>query len=240
MKIAIIGYGKMGREVEALAEEMGHNVAAIIDVDKQSISFSELKEIVDVAIEFSIPSAVEANIIKCLENSIPVVTGTTGWSPNFELIQNLCDKNKTAFFKASNFSIGVSAFISINEKLAKIFENYPAYKVKIEETHHIRKLDKPSGTAITLAEAIRNNNQRFNGWELSENEIHDENNIPIKSERIGDVFGEHKIIWESSDDVISLQHSAKSRRGFAFGALMAAEFIKDKTGIYSMKDLLNI
>ncbi len=240
MNIAIIGYGNMGRELEALAREMGHNVAEIIDVDKQNISFSELKEIVDVAIEFSIPSAVETNIIKCLENSIPVVTGTTGWLPNFELIQNLCDKNKTAFFKASNFSIGVNAFISINEKLAKIFENYPAYKVKIEETHHTRKLDKPSGTAITLAEVIINNNRRFKDWKLSENGIHDENYITIKSERIGDVFGDHKIIWESSEDVISLQHSAKSRRGFAFGALMAAEFIKDKTGIYSMKDLLNI
>ncbi|HOM35997.1 MAG TPA: 4-hydroxy-tetrahydrodipicolinate reductase [Bacteroidales bacterium] len=240
MNIAIIGYGKMGKEIERLALEMRHNIVVIIDVDKQNASFSEFRGIVDVAIEFSIPSAAEFNIIKCLENGISVVTGTTGWTPNYEQIQALCDKNKTAFFKASNFVIGVNAFITITEKLAKIFEKYPTYKIKIEETHHIQKLDKPSGTAVTLAEVIINNNQRFSGWKLSENETQDENYITIKSERIGDVFGDHKIIWESPEDVIILQHSAKSRRGFAYGALMAAEFIKGKTGIYSMKDLLNI
>ncbi|MEJ5267545.1 MAG: 4-hydroxy-tetrahydrodipicolinate reductase [Bacteroidales bacterium] len=240
MNIAIIGYGKMGKEIERLALEMRHNIVVIIDVDKQNGSFSELRKIVDVAIEFTIPASAESNIIKCLENGISVVTGTTGWTPNYERIQTLCDKNRTAFFKASNFSIGVNAFISITENLAKILEKYPTYKIKIEETHHTGKLDKPSGTAINLAEAIINNNQRFNGWKLSENETRDENYISIKSERIGDVFGDHKIIWESPEDVIILQHSAKSRRGFAFGALMAAEFINGKTGIYSMRNLLNI
>ncbi len=235
MNIAIIGYGKMGKEIEKIAKERNHNINLIIDVNNISDLNSENFKNIDVAIEFSTPETATDNIYKCLENDIPVVSGTTGWLDNYNDVVNYCKQNNKTFFYASNYSIGVNILFEINQHLAKIMNNFNNYEVLIEETHHIYKLDKPSGTAISLANQILENNKIKKGWEL---ETKNKEFLNIKSYREGEVPGIHKITYKSDIDKLELSHSAFSRKGFALGAVLAAEFIKDKTGIFNMKDLL--
>lgn len=228
----------MGKEIEKLAFERNHNV--ILRVDENNIN--TIKSIdfegVDVVIEFSSPESAFRNINFCLDNDLPVVSGTTGWLDQLDKITNRCKKEDKTFFYASNYSLGVNILFKLNNYLAQIMDNFPTYSVKIEETHHTQKIDAPSGTAISLAEGIIDNNKRVNNWEKEESVSKD--SIPIKSFREGSVPGNHKIIYESSFDKIMVEHDAKSRKGFALGAVLAAEFIVGKKGYFTMNDLLNI
>ncbi len=237
MNIAIIGYGKMGKEIEKIALERKHNIKLIIDINnKHDLNTDNLKNI-DVAIEFSTPDTAVSNFYKCFDNNIPVVSGTTGWLNKYNDIVNYCKQNNKTFFYASNFSIGVNILFEINLHLAKIMSKFDNYEVLIEETHHIYKLDKPSGTAISLAKQILEKNKTKKGWEL---ETTNKELLNIKSYREGEVPGIHKVIYQSDIDKLELKHSAFSRKGFALGAILAAEFIKNKHGVFNMQDLLQL
>ncbi|MDD6208993.1 MAG: 4-hydroxy-tetrahydrodipicolinate reductase [Bacteroidales bacterium] len=234
MKIALIGYGKMGQEIEKIAIERGHEIVAIIDIDNQKDFDSEAFKSADVAIEFTVPDTAYNNYQKCFAANVPVVSGTTGWLDKIDEIKDACKNGKT-FFWASNFSLGVNIFFAVNKYLAKIMNQYPAYDVRIEEIHHIHKLDAPSGTAITLAEDILKNVDRKKKW-VKEIELTD-SELAIRSIRQGEVPGIHEIIYESEADNISIKHDAKNRKGFALGAVLAAEFTKGKTGFLGMEDI---
>jgi 4-hydroxy-tetrahydrodipicolinate reductase len=236
MNIALIGYGRMGHEIEALALRRGHLIKLIIDQDNAvDLKGANLKSI-DVAIEFSLPEAALKNIVTCLEAKIPVVSGTTGWLKDFEVAAETCRKSGTSFIHSSNFSIGVNIFFHINSELAKQMVHLSDYSPSIVEVHHTKKLDAPSGTAIALAEGIRHKLPKFEGW-CFENDKK-ENCIPINSVREGVVPGTHTVTWDSEIDCISLKHEAKNRKGFALGAVVAAEFIHLKRGIFTMSDVL--
>ena len=238
MKLALIGYGKMGHEIEQVALERGHQIIATID---NEIEWSErlgLVESADVAIEFSHPSVALSNIQRTLESGIPLVCGTTGWYSALESISNLCNKKNGTFFYATNYSIGVNLFMAVNKKLAQLMNNHPDYDVVMEETHHIYKADAPSGTAITLAEDIMANNNSKTSWTIDLPAQKQE--LYIKPIRQRNIAGIHTVCWESPIDAIEITHTAKGRRGFALGAVIAAEWIKDKKGIFTMKDLLNL
>ncbi|MCF0205970.1 MAG: 4-hydroxy-tetrahydrodipicolinate reductase [Bacteroidales bacterium] len=237
MKIVIIGYGKMGKEIERVAKERGHSVSAIFDVDRDICSEKDIKSLGDVAIEFTTPNTAESNVKACIGGGLPVVSGTTGWTFDKQDVDLRCRENKTSFFYSSNYSIGMNIFMLVNKILASKLSAYPQYSAKIAETHHIHKLDKPSGTAITLAKGIIEGNAKYNDWKL---DAEAENCVEIDSYREGEVFGDHTICWESDFDTISITHSAKSRYALACGAVMAAEFIAGKSGFYSMEDLLNL
>lgn len=239
LSIAIIGYGKMGREIEKHALSLGHKIICTIDNQSEWDSKIDLLKNANVAIEFSTPEAAIHNIKKCFELNIPVVTGTTGWYDSFEQIKQLCNQNNQTLFYASNFSLGVNILFEINKKLASLLNDFDEYKLHIEETHHTQKLDKPSGTAITLAKDITSIIDRYNDWKLIEKSpsIAD---IPIKANRIDNIFGKHEVIYSSEIDTIEIKHSAKSRKGFVKGAIMAAEWVANKKGIYNMQDMLNI
>lgn len=237
MKIALIGYGKMGKEIEKIALDRGHEIVSIIDISsKDSFDDAAFKS-ADVAIEFTRPEAAYNNYMKCFEQNIPVVSGTTGWLDKIDAIRQQCENEQKTFFYASNFSLGVNIFFEINRQLARIMNKVEEYDVSMEEVHHTQKLDAPSGTAITLAEGIIENLERKNNWANDTAQKDDE--IAIKAIREGDVPGIHTIKYESPVDEITIHHSAKSRKGFALGAVLAAEFVKGKTGFLSMKDLLN-
>ena len=236
MNIALIGYGRMGHEIETIAIKRGHVIKLIIDQDNTAdLNEFNLKGI-DAVIEFSYPDAALNNIIKCLENKIPVVSGTTGWLENYNTAVITCNKHKSSFIHSSNFSIGVNLLFRLNMDLARQMERYSDYKVSIEEIHHIKKLDAPSGTAITLANGISTNHSAYDGWCSENEEI--PNRIPIRSVREGVVPGTHTVIWDSEIDSISLKHEAKNRRGLALGAVVAAEFICSKVGIFTMDDVM--
>ena len=236
MNIAIIGYGKMGKEVEALALSRGHEIVLQIDENNiDSIDSNDFKN-VNVAIEFSKPASAYSNIILCFENNIPVVSGTTGWLDKLDDVIEKCEHENKTFFYASNFSLGVNLFFKLNKYLAQIMNKFSDYDIKIEETHHTQKLDAPSGTAITLAEGLIENIERKTKWE-KENALSNES-IAIQSFREGNVPGNHKIIYDSSFDKIMIEHDAKSRKGFALGAVLAAEFIMSKKGYFTMDSLL--
>ena len=237
MKIALIGYGKMGHAIEEIAKQRGHTVVSIIDIDNQKDFDSQQFLSADVAIEFSQPQSAFANYLKCFERNIPVIAGTTGWLTHFEEIKNRCTKGNHTFFYASNYSIGVNIFFAINKYLSKIMNDFPSYNVRMEEIHHIHKLDSPSGTGITLAEHILENIDRKTQWK--EGLEGTDEDLLIHSVREGEVPGIHEIIYESDVDTIRIKHSAKSRKGFAFGAVLAAEFIKGKKGFLSMNDMLD-
>ena len=238
MKIALIGYGKMGREIEQAANARGHKTGLIIDIQNQEeFSIENLKKN-DLAIEFTSPHSAPENIIKCLNAGVPVVTGTTGWKDRFNDVRRVCMENNGALFHASNFSPGVNIMFAVNEFLAKIMDSFPQYDVKMTETHHTQKLDAPSGTAISLADQIIENLLRKKTWTL-ENTAN-ANEINIQAIREGDVTGIHEVIYQSDIDYISLKHYAKSRKGFAIGAVMAAEYLLNKKGIFTMRDLLGI
>ncbi len=238
MKIAIIGYGKMGKTIEKLALKNNDEVVLKID-DSNLDQFTEenLKK-ADVAIEFSTPSVAFESISKCIKAGVPTVSGTTGWLDKFNIIEDLCKDGNGAFFYASNFSLGVNIFFKMNEFLAKIMNKFTQFSIAVDETHHIHKLDAPSGTAITIAEGIINNVERKTSWvkENAENEAQ----IAIKSHRIGEHPGEHVVKYDSSIETIEISHSSKTREGLAIGALMAAKFLIGKKGVYGMDDLLNI
>jgi len=238
MKLAIIGYGKMGHEVEQVALERGHQVIATIDNDTEWSERLGLVESADVAIEFSHPSVALINIHRTLETGLPLVCGTTGWYAELESITNFCKEKNSTFFYASNYSIGVNMFMAVNRHLAQLMNNYHEYDVVMEETHHVYKADAPSGTAITLAEDILANNRSKTNWTIELPAQKQE--LYIKPIRNRNTPGIHTVCWESPIDTIELTHTAKGRRGFALGAVIAAEWIKDKKGIFTMKDLLNL
>lgn len=236
MNIALIGYGKMGHEIEKIARERGHNIVAIIDVSNTDEFDSPAFKSADVAIEFSIPASALSNYKRCFAANVPVVAGTTGWLEHMDQIKKACEEENQTFFYASNYSLGVNIFFVLNKYLARIMNNYPDYDVKMEEIHHIHKLDAPSGTAITLAEGVIENIDRKDRWNLeTEEKVTD---LAIHCIREGEVPGIHEIIYESDADVISIKHDAKSRKGFALGAVVAAEFVKGKKGFLGMNDLL--
>ncbi len=233
MNIALFGYGKMGKMIEQIALKRGHTIVAKIDVESPDVDFSQ----VDVAIDFSIPSIAFENIKRCFENNTPVISGTTGWLEKFDEAVALCNEHKGAFIYASNFSLGVTIFFELNSYLASMMNNLKDYKVSIEEIHHTQKLDAPSGTAITLAEGIIENSS-YNSWKLNTSE--NENEIQIDAKRIENVPGTHTVGYQSSVDEIAIKHTAHNREGFALGALIAAEWLQHKTGVFTMKDVLNL
>lgn len=232
MKIALLGYGRMGKEIEKIAISRGHEIVIKKDVDDE-IEIT----LADVAIDFSVPNSAFNNISNCLNNNVPIISGTTGWLENYKDAVALCKEKKGAFIYASNYSLGVNIFFELNKQLAKMMDTIEGYNISMEEIHHTLKLDAPSGTAITLAEGIIENSFK-NNWELGEKTS--EENIAIVAKRIPDVPGTHTILYESEVDTIEIKHTAHSRKGFALGAVIAAEWIADKTGVFSMKDVLNI
>ena len=232
MKIALLGYGKMGKEIEKLSKKRGHEIVAIID---KNFSKGEISN-ADVSINFSTPKAAKENILNSLKLNIPVVSGTTGWLEDINTITNFCKKNNGAFLYSSNFSIGVNIFFKMSDILSKLMNEYNDYKASIEETHHTKKIDSPSGTAITLAEKIIDNSN-YKSWTLKENK---QDELPIKVNRIGDVKGNHIVKYNSSIDTIKIEHDAKSREGFALGSIIASEWIIGKTGVFSFNDVLKI
>ena len=235
MKIALFGYGKMGKEIEKIALERGHEIILKIKA-KEECDFSK----VDIAIDFSVPEAALNNVISCFENNIPVISGTTGWLDDFNKAVASCKKNKGSFIYASNFSIGVNLFFELNKTLAKMMRTHQNYSLDVEEIHHTKKLDSPSGTAISLAEGIIENSAKTN-WELVENNAKKESTlVPITSKRILDTPGTHSISYTSEIDSIEIKHIANNRKGFALGAVIAAEWLIQRKGIYTMKDVLNI
>jgi 4-hydroxy-tetrahydrodipicolinate reductase len=236
MNIALIGYGRMGHEIDAIAIKRGHIIKLIVDKDNTSDLNKLNLEGIDVAIEFSFPDSAYNNIIKCLENRVPVVSGTTGWLEKYESAVDICKKYNSAFLHSTNFSIGVNLLFRLNKELARQMDRYRDYSVSIEEIHHTKKLDAPSGTAITLADGIVRNHTEYNGW-CSGNEKED-NKIPISSVREGSVPGTHIITWDSDIDILSLKHEARNRKGLALGAVVAAEFIHKRSGIFTMDDVM--
>jgi len=238
MNIALIGYGKMGRTIESLGLDQGHTFPLIIDVDNSSDLNAEKLQLVDVAIEFTIPDTAPSNILACIDNGVPVVSGTTGWNDRFNEVADYCKANQGSLFYASNFSIGVNILFAINKELARIMDRFTAYDVSLKEVHHTQKLDAPSGTAITLAEQIIREQRLIKKWSLED--IDDPTSLSIEAIRRGEVKGEHTINYSSELDSISLSHKAKSRNAFAAGALMAAGFIRNQTGIFGMRELLKL
>lgn len=222
----------MGKMIEQVAVERGHEIVVRIDEDSQNVDL----ENVDVAIDFSMPKAAFGNIKKCLNHNIPIISGTTGWLENYEDAVSLCKEKKGAFIYASNFSLGVNIFFELNSYLAKMMQKLPEYKISLEEIHHTQKLDAPSGTAITLAEGIIANSE-YERWELDSDS---KQTLPITSKRIGNTPGTHVVSYNCAVDAIEIKHTANNREGFALGAVTAAEWIVGKTGIFSMRDVLNL
>ena len=222
----------MGQMIEQVALNRGHEIVAKIDEHTQNIDFSSM----DVAIDFSMPEAAFGNITKCINNNVPIISGTTGWLDKYEDAISLCKKKNGAFIYASNFSLGVNIFFELNDYLAKMMKNLPEYKVSLEEIHHTQKLDAPSGTAITLAEGVIANSE-YSQWKLDDTT---NGSLPITSKRIGKTPGTHTVTYENAVDSIEIKHTAHNREGFALGAVTAAEWIIGKTGIFSMRDVLNL
>jgi len=235
LKIALLGYGKMGKTIEEIAVEKGHKIVFRATVDTQD--YTHLSG-ADVAIEFSHPDAGFSNVQRCIEMGIPVVSGTTGWMDKMEKAKGLCDEKQGAFFYASNFSVGVNLFFALNERLSQLMNRFPTYQAELLEIHHTQKKDAPSGTAITLAEGIIQQHEHYTGWSLVPKSA--DNEIFIDVERVDPTPGTHKITWQSVIDTIEIQHIAHSRTGFATGALMAAEWLVGKTGCFTMRDLLQL
>ncbi len=238
MRIAIIGYGKMGKAIEAIAKERGHQIGAIIDLNNAN----EINQIstshIDVAIEFSHPDAAFENIKSLLSNHIPVVSGTTGWLTKKKEIIDLTENNQGTFFYASNYSIGVNLFFQLNKLFANLMKNQNGYSLYTNEIHHTEKKDSPSGTAITIAEGIIENNPSFKNW--VNNQIPNDGEVPIWSQREGAIAGTHSVKYISSVDELEIKHHAFSRQGFALGAVIAAEWVKDKKGVLGMDDMLKL
>jgi 4-hydroxy-tetrahydrodipicolinate reductase len=238
MRIALVGYGKMGKIIENIALNRGHQISARVNIENYTDIQAINRENTDVAIEFTQPESVIENLKTLFKGQIPVVCGTTGWLKHKPEMDALCLANDTAFFYASNYSIGVNIFFKLNEYLARVMQKYPEYQVKIEEIHHTEKKDAPSGTAITLAEGIIKNYPSLKNWinEESQNKA----DLSIISRREPQVPGTHTIEYQSPIDLIEIKHLAHSREGFATGAVLAAEWLKDKKGIFGMDDMLAV
>ena len=232
MKIALLGYGKMGQVIERIALERGHEIV----LKKDEFNTYEGLEKADVAIDFSVPAAAVANISDSFNNNVPVVSGTTGWLEHYDEMIALCEEKNGGFISSSNFSLGVNLFFELNSYLSKIMAPYDSYKVSMEEIHHIHKLDAPSGTAITLAEGVMEHSN-YSKWTMDaspkENELH------IEAIRTGEVPGTHTVTYNSPIDAIEIKHTAHNREGFALGAVIAAEWLAGKQGVFTMKDVLN-
>lgn len=241
MKIALLGYGKMGKTIERIAQERGHKITLVVDRD-MNYTLSN----VDIAIDFSVADVAVTHLNNCLAQGIPVVSGTTGWMEQYEEVAQRFRESNTALLYASNFSVGVNLFFEVNQRLAKLLAPHEQYSSRIHEIHHIHKIDSPSGTAITLAENIIAQ-EKYTAWKELENpeEVTDfnkknPNTLPITSARSGEVPGTHIVTHQSKIDTITLSHEAHSREGFALGAVVAAEWLLDKKGVFSMRDVLNI
>lgn len=233
MKIALLGYGKMGKTIEKIALKRGHEI--VLKVDKTDSNYNLAN--VDVAIDFSVPTAAFNNIKNCIQNDVAVISGTTGWLKKYDEIVDFCKQKNGAFIYASNFSLGVNIFFELNKNLAKMMQNLNQYNISLEEIHHTKKLDAPSGTAITLAEDIIKNTSK-QSWALDVTT--NPNEIPIIAKRIPDIPGTHTVSYQSNVDTIEIKHTAHSREGFALGAIIAAEWLFNKKGVYTMKDVLNL
>jgi 4-hydroxy-tetrahydrodipicolinate reductase len=233
MKIALLGYGKMGKTIEQIALQRGHEI--VLKIDENSADYDIAS--VDVAIDFSIPAAAFSNNSNCLNNRVPVISGTTGWLNKLPEAVELCKQKNGAFISASNFSLGVNIFFELNAHLAKMMRNLEQYTISIEEINHTKKLDAPSGTAITLAEGVIENTDK-ESWAL--NVTTNEKVIPITAKRIDEVPGTHTVAYKSAVDSLEIKHTAHSRDGFALGAVIAAEWLVGKTGVFTMKDVLGL
>jgi len=238
MKIALIGYGKMGKAIEEIAVHKGHQVILRIDHDNINDLTKEKLSAADVAIEFTNPHSAFENVSKCLEWGVPVVCGTTGWTDRLDEMKRKCAEKNGAFIYASNFSIGVNLFFELNKKLASLMSAHPGYEVILEETHHTQKKDAPSGTAITLAEQVLEQVKRKKQW-VNHLSDHPED-LEIISQRIDPAPGTHSVKYSSAVDDIEIIHTAHNRKGFASGAVLAAEFLVGKKGFFGMKDVLNL
>ncbi|MEM6515470.1 MAG: 4-hydroxy-tetrahydrodipicolinate reductase [Bacteroidota bacterium] len=232
MRIALLGYGRMGKAIEKIAIERGHSIKLKVDAKTEHLDLKDC----DVAIDFSLPQSAFDNISKCLKNSTPVISGTTGWLDKYNDVVKLAQETDGTFLYASNFSLGVNIFFELNSRLAKFMAPLPQYTAGIEEIHHTQKLDAPSGTAITLAEAIIKESN-YKNWTLK---TPTEQEICISAKRIENVPGTHDVSYRSEIDTIEIRHTAHSRQGFALGAVIAAEYIHNKKGVFTMKDVLNI
>ena len=250
MKIALIGYGKMGHEIEKIALSRGHEIVCVIDVNNRDDFSSEAFRSADVAIEFTAPTVAYDNCMEAFKNGVKVVSGSTGWMNTHAVeMKQLCQKEGKTLFWSSNFSLGVAIFAAVNKYLAKIMNDFPGYEVTMEETHHIHKLDAPSGTAITLAEGILENLDRKDKWVMGTLKAADgtvtgttdcqKDEIPVSAIRRGEVAGIHTVKYESAADSIIITHDAKNRQGFALGAVLAAEYTAKHTGFLGMHDLFN-
>ena len=240
MKLAIIGYGRMGHLIAEIAEERGHKIVCTIDADNTDAFNSSEFRSADAAIEFSTPGTAVTNILACFAAKVPVVCGTTGWLDALPDLKDMCQKGDGTLLYGSNFSIGVNIFMAVNRYLAQVMNEFPEYKPTLIEIHHIHKLDHPSGTAITLAEDLVEEVTRIKGWDEPEpgKELA-ANVLPVDHVREGEVPGTHIITWDSDVDKIVIEHEAKSRRGFAFGAVRAAEWIKGRKGFFTVADMLS-
>jgi 4-hydroxy-tetrahydrodipicolinate reductase len=239
MKIALIGYGKMGKAIEEIAISRGHTISHRIS-SSNPIANNDLSD-VDVAIEFTRPELAITHIHHCVNNQIPIVVGTTAWQNELSEVVNHVNSKKGGMLHASNFSVGVNVFFEINKKLAQLMANHSEYRIEAEEIHHTQKLDSPSGTAVSLLEDILIENKNYNAWQLvSDTKEADKQAIPIVAKRIPDVPGTHEISYSSDIDTISIKHVALNRKGFALGAVLAAEFLFGKSGVYTMSDVLKI
>lgn len=238
MKIGMLGYGKMGKAIEKVALDRGHELTLKINSSNAKELSPDLLKDIDVAIEFSTPEAALSNIKLCLENQIPIIIGTTGWYEHLDEVKKLRESKNGSMITATNFSVGVNLFFELNRKLARLMNTNPEYKVALKEIHHTEKLDSPSGTAISIAEQVIENHNSYTQW------VNEKTNGPnvlgIESLREEDVKGTHIVQYDSPIDSIQIEHFAKNRTGFALGAVLAAEFILHRTGIYTMNDVLNI
>jgi len=238
MKIALIGYGKMGKAIESIALQRGHEIVLKIDVTNAGDMTTANLQKADVAIEFTSPHSAFSNVMTCLQAGVPVICGSTGWLDKLEEVNQYCRQHNGSFLYASNFSVGVNIFFEINKRLAELMNPHPDYAVSIEETHHTQKLDAPSGTAVTLAEQVLEHVERKKTFTYHPNT--DPSMLPIISKRIDPAPGIHTVTYSSDIDTIEITHTAHNRHGFATGAVLAAEFLKDKKGIFSMKEVLGL
>jgi 4-hydroxy-tetrahydrodipicolinate reductase len=238
MRIVLFGYGKMGKEIEKIALKRGHEIVGIVN---RANTKEKLKlDNIDAVIEFTSPDLAESHIRFCLENNLSVVVGTTGWYSKLDALSDFCQAKKGALLHATNFSIGVTIFFAMNKYLAKIMNQFPAYKASVTEVHHAHKLDSPSGTAISIAEQIISNHGTYQNWEnVKKSQITKETTLSIESVRLPDVPGTHDVKYESEIDTIEMKHTAHNREGFALGSVLAAEWLQNKKGVFTMNDVLN-
>ncbi len=237
MNIALVGYGKMGKSIEKLAIERGHEISAIVDLNNKKKLFKLSPNNTDVVIEFSNPSSAFENIAACLRQKVPVISGTTGWLDQLPKIESICTTYNGTFLTSTNFSLGANIFLKLNEWLSQVMRQFPNYKINIDDTHHLQKLDRPSGTAITLADDIVKNHPSYNKWTLNASK---KDHLKISSFRQAEVIGKHVVNYRSPIDSIEITHEAQSRKGFALGAVLVAEWISDKKGIVTMNDFIEI